>query len=73
MISKDKTKISSKKIMDSKRLLNKVKKAGNLADRALKHYGEPTISLSELRDEMSRQVPTLSLCDAVLKAREAGW
>ncbi len=73
MVSKNKAKTAPENKIESKRLLNKVKKAGNLADKALKHYAEPTISLDELRNELNQQLQDISLSNVVLKDREAGW
>jgi hypothetical protein len=73
MVAKNKSGISSEKQIETKRLSNKVKKASDLAEKALKHYGEPTISLSELRNRISRQLQDTSLSDVILKDREAGW
>ena len=72
MVPKSKTRIAPDNEMDSKRLLSKLKKTSNLADKALKHYGVPTISLDELRNELSQQLQCISLSNIILKDREAG-
>jgi hypothetical protein len=73
MISKNRTKAKPVNKTDSKRWSVKVKRAGDLAGKALKHYGEPTISLAELRKELNQQLQGTSLSNAVLKDREAAW
>jgi hypothetical protein len=73
MVARNKSRISQVQQLESKRLLSKVKKASNMAEKALKHYGEPTISLSELRNQTSQQLQGVSLTDVILKDREAGW
>jgi hypothetical protein len=70
MISKNKPKTISVNNSDSKHLLNKVKKANDLADKTLNHYGEPKLSLAELRIEVNRQLPANTLSDVVLENRE---
>ncbi len=59
--------------LDSKPYADKVKKAGELADKALRRYGEPTMSLAELRAAIDRELQGLSLSEFILREREAGW
>lgn len=59
--------------LDSKPYADKVKRAGEAADRLLKLYGEPTISLAELRTRLARELKAVSLTEIILKEREAGW
>lgn len=59
--------------LDSKPYADKVKKAGELADKALRHFGEPTMSLAELRAAVDRELQGLSLSEFILREREAGW
>lgn len=50
-----------------------VKRAGQVAARALKRYGEPTLSLAELRTRLEKELKGVSLSELILKEREAGW
>ncbi len=50
-----------------------VKRAGQAAIRALKRYGEPTLSLAELRTRLEKELKGVSLSELILKEREAGW
>lgn len=50
-----------------------VKRAGQAATRALKRYGQPTLSLAELRTQLEKELKGVSLTDLILKEREAGW
>lgn len=58
--------------LDSKPYAAKVKKAGEAADRALRRYGEPRMSLAQLRAALDKEL-TVSLTDLILKEREARW
>lgn len=71
MISKNKARIPNS--AGSTRYSSKVKKAGEMADQALKRYGEPTMSLSELRAKLSHHLQGISVSDVILKDREAKW
>ena len=44
-----------------------------LVDKVLGRYGEPTISLEELRATLDRQLGKTTLSELVLKEREEGW
>lgn len=57
---------------DSKPYADKVKKAGEAADRALRRYGEPRMSLSQLRAALDKELG-VSLTELILKEREARW
>lgn len=59
--------------LDSKPYADKVKRAGEAADHLLKRYGEPTVSLAELRTRLASELKTISLTELMLKEREAGW
>ena len=59
--------------LNSKSSLKKVAAATKLAHEALKHYGEPTMSLEELRAVLNKQLKGVSLSDLVIQDREAGW
>ena len=59
--------------LDSKPYLNKVAKAGKLADKVLRHHGSPKMSLAELRAALDRELKDLSLSEYLIKQREAGW
>ncbi|HAL47777.1 MAG: hypothetical protein FI707_09235 [SAR202 cluster bacterium] len=60
--------------LDTKKYLDKFKRTGELADRALSRYGEPTMSLEELRAALDRELPPgFSLTEFVLREREAAW
>ena len=59
--------------LDSKRNLAKVARATKLAHKALEKYGEPTISLAELRQELNKQLKGISLSDLIIEERQKGW
>ena len=59
--------------LDSKRNLNKVARATKLANKALEKYGEPTMTLEELRKALNEQLKGISLSDLIVKEREKGW
>ena len=66
-------KMNPTRTLDSKACTDKVRKAGELAHRALRHYGEPTVSLAELRATLSQQLHGVSLSELIINEREAGW
>jgi hypothetical protein len=70
MVSKNRDQIDQVNKLDSKHFLNKVKDASELADKALQHHGEPTISLMELRIELDHQLQGISLSNVVLNDRD---
>ena len=59
--------------LDSKPYADMLKKAGEAADGALQRYGQPTMSLAELRTRLDRELRDISLTELILKEREAGW
>ena len=59
--------------LDSTPYSGKVKRAQEAADRLLKRYGEPTISLAELHARLDSELHGISLTELILKEREAGW
>ena len=59
--------------LDSGAYADKVRKAGELADKALRNYGEPTMSLAELRTMIAKRLHGVSLVELVIKERKAGW
>lgn len=59
--------------LDSKPYADEVKRAGETTDRVLSRYGEPSISLAELRTRLSRELNAISLTELILKERETGW
>jgi len=59
--------------LDSRVYADRVRKAGELADKALRHYGEPTMSLSELRTMIAKRLHGVSLGELIIKERKAGW
>ncbi len=59
--------------LDSKRTLAKVARATKLAHKALAQYGEPTMSLEELRAILSRKLEGISLSDLIIQERQQGW
>jgi len=58
--------------LDSRPYMDKVRRTAKLADRALEHYGEPTMSLDELRATLDRELEGLLLSELLIKEREAG-
>ena len=59
--------------LDAKPYADKVRKARKLADRSLSCYGEPSMSLDQLRATVDNQLGGSSLTELILKEREAGW
>ncbi len=59
--------------LDSRPYAERVNRAREAADRLLKRYGEPTMSVSELRARLARELKAISLTELILKEREAGW
>ncbi len=59
--------------LDSKRTRAKVAKATKLVQDALAQYGEPTMSLEELRQELNNQLKGISLSDLIVEERQKGW
>ena len=59
--------------LDSKHTRAKVAKATKLVQDALAQYGEPTLSLEELRQELNKQLKGISLSDLIVEERQKGW
>ncbi len=59
--------------LDSKRTRAKVAKATKLVQDALAQYGEPTLSLEELRQELNKQLKGISLSELIVEERQKGW
>lgn len=59
--------------LDSKAYLAMFKETRELADKVLERYGEPDMSLAELRQILAERLPDFSLSDWLIKEREAGW
>ena len=59
--------------LDSKANMNKVAKANKLADKALERYGEPTMTLEQLRAVVSEELKGISLSELVIQERQQGW
>ena len=72
MVSRSKRRITGIDKPAAKAYPDKAKKAGKVADIALCLYGEPTLSLSQMRTALARQLHGTSLTDAVIHDREAG-
>ena len=58
--------------LDSKKCADRVRDATALASRLLKHYGEPTMSLNELRTALGKELQDVLLSEVILKEREHG-
>jgi hypothetical protein len=58
---------------DGKPYAERVRKAGMAADRVLQRYGDPVISLAELRKRVDKELGNTSLTELILKDRETGW
>ena len=43
------------------------------AEQALKRYGDPKLSLADLRRSLDRHLPSGKLFDAILAERDVGW
>ena len=56
--------------LDSKANMNKVAK---LAHKALERYGEPTMTLEQLRAVVSEELKGISLSELVIQERQQGW
>ena len=59
--------------LNSKRHLRKVAAATKMAKQALEHYGEPTLTLAELREALGRELKGISLSELIIKERQSGW
>lgn len=57
--------------LDAKLNEPKIKAASELARRVLSHYGEPTMSLAELRAALDQRLGGVSLSELIIKDREA--
>ena len=67
------SRVAQKFTLDSDPYAERIRQAGELADRVLKRYVEPTLSLEELRARLDRELSGVSLTELVIKGREAGW
>jgi len=72
MVSRSKPRITGIDKPAAKSHIDKVKKTGKVADIALDRYGEPTLSLFQLRTALDRQLRGTSLANTVIRDREAG-
>jgi len=52
---------------------SRIRRATEMARDALAHYGEPTMTLEELRQAMAEALPDVSLSDWFIKDRNAGF
>lgn len=59
--------------LNSKKHLKAVAQATKMAHEALKHYGEPTMTLAELRVAMDKELKGISLSELIIKERQSGW
>ena len=59
--------------LDSKANMNKVAKTTKLAHKALERYGEPTMTLEQLRAVVSEELKGISLSELVIQERQQGW
>jgi hypothetical protein len=59
--------------LDSKQHLKAVAKATKMVDQALEKYGEPTMTLAELRVALDRELRGISLSELIIKERQSGW
>lgn len=59
--------------LDSKACSAMFKRTRDAADKALERYGEPDLSLAEIRRILAQRLPGLSLSDWIIEEREAGW
>jgi hypothetical protein len=71
MATKSQRKIAGGKLHHRKPLRAAAGEALALADKALARYGEPNLSLDELRDELEKQIPGISLSELITREREA--
>ena len=59
--------------LDSKPYIDKTRKAGEMARQAMARYGQPAISLPELRKRLSEEVRGSSLLELINRDHESGW
>ncbi len=59
--------------LDSKEHMDKVAEARRMAHEALKHHGEPTMSVQELRELLDKDLKGVSLSDWIIEDREKGF
>ena len=59
--------------LNSKQHLKEVAKARKMVAQALGHYGEPTMTLVELRAAMDKELKGISLSELIIKERQSGW
>ncbi|MBI4322576.1 MAG: hypothetical protein HY675_29140 [Chloroflexi bacterium] len=71
--SKRATQSSGVQRLDDEPYLTMFKETRQKVDEALRKYGEPKLSLAELRDALNKQMGDVSLSEQLLKDREAGF
>ena len=59
--------------LDAEPYRTMIKNATEAADRALARYGEPTMSLEELRAALDAQLGDVSLAEEVIKNRKESF
>lgn len=59
--------------LDSRQWMDAVKRTNEAADRALEQYGEPVMSLEELRHALDECLGSVTLSEEILRQRQAGW
>lgn len=57
----------------SQAVVDEVRRTEAMVINSLKKYGEPTMSLEELREVLSRELKGISLSDLIIKERKAGY
>ena len=57
--------------LDSKKCADRVKNATELAVQALQRYGEPTMSLEDLRATLDQELEGMSLSELILIERDS--
>lgn len=67
------SKMVAKYKLDGEPYAAMVRKAGELAYRALERYGEPSVSVDGLRAMVDKELGQASLTELFLKDREARW
>lgn len=59
--------------LNSKKHLKEVARGRKLAYEAIKKYGEPTMTLAELRAALDKELKGISLSDLIIEDRQSGW
>ncbi len=73
MATRQRTRKTKLAALDSGPYAAKIKRAGQQADDLLRRYGEPAMSLDELRSKLDQELIGVSLSELVVKEREAEW